>query len=298
MPGLRVLVGCLLLGTALTSGAALAQENLNRLQDFRTTGTDLTLKTVPQDPAKLAQLRKNLEKVKLPPGFKIDLYAIVPDARHMAVGRKGRRRVRRHAQDRGLGGHRPRQGPRRRRGQGVRAPASTSRCRTASASPRTASCSSSSTTACWLSPPPSSSTRARTWRSARWSSRAADPARTRNPSTTAPGSAGSARTTSSTSPWASPSTCRPRRSGALQRGRHRRHHPHGPRRQEPRGLRARHPQLGRHGLQPGQRRALVHRQPGRRHGRRHAARRTQPHHQPGPELRLPWYGGGTVRTDD
>jgi glucose/arabinose dehydrogenase len=87
MPGLRVLVGCLLLGTALTSGAALAQENLNRLQDFRTTGTDLTLKTVPQDPAKLAQLRKNLEKVKLPPGFKIDVYAIVPDARHMAVGR-------------------------------------------------------------------------------------------------------------------------------------------------------------------------------------------------------------------
>jgi hypothetical protein len=87
MPGIRVLVGCLLLGTALTSGAALAQENLNRLQDFRTTGTDLTLKTVPQDPAKLAQLRKNLEKVKLPPGFKIDVYAIVPDARHMAIGR-------------------------------------------------------------------------------------------------------------------------------------------------------------------------------------------------------------------
>jgi len=87
MPGLRVLVGCLLLGTALTSGAALAQDNLNRLQDFRSTGTDLTLKTVPQDPAKIAQLRKNLEKVKLPPGFKIDVYAIVPDARHMAIGR-------------------------------------------------------------------------------------------------------------------------------------------------------------------------------------------------------------------
>ena len=87
MPGLRILAGCLLLGTCLSSGAALAQENLNRLQDFRTTGTDLTLKTVPQDPAKVAQLAKNLEKVKLPPGFKIDVYAIVPDARHMAVGR-------------------------------------------------------------------------------------------------------------------------------------------------------------------------------------------------------------------
>ena len=87
MPGLRTFVGCLLLGTCLAGAPALAQENLNRLQDFRTTGTDLTLKTVPQDPAKLAQLRKNLERIKLPPGFKIDVYAIVPDARHMAVGR-------------------------------------------------------------------------------------------------------------------------------------------------------------------------------------------------------------------
>ena len=38
-------------------------------------------------------------KVKLPTGFKIDLYAIVPDARHMAVGPASRRDVRRHAQD-------------------------------------------------------------------------------------------------------------------------------------------------------------------------------------------------------
>jgi glucose/arabinose dehydrogenase len=30
-------------------------------------------------------IRENLRKVKLPPGFRIDLYAIVPDARHMAV---------------------------------------------------------------------------------------------------------------------------------------------------------------------------------------------------------------------
>ena len=74
---------------------------------------------------------------------------------------------------------------------------------------------------------------------------------------------------------------------AVQRVRHRRHHPHGPRRQQPRGLRERHPQLGRHGLQPGQRRALVHRQSGRRHGRRHPARRAQPDHRPGSELRLP-----------
>ena len=35
------------------------------------------------------QLRKNLEQIKLPPGFKINLYAVVPDARHIAVGPQG-----------------------------------------------------------------------------------------------------------------------------------------------------------------------------------------------------------------
>src|SRR5262247_3198412 len=35
------------------------------------------------------QLRKNLEQIKLPAGFKINLYAVVPDARHMAVGPQG-----------------------------------------------------------------------------------------------------------------------------------------------------------------------------------------------------------------
>jgi glucose/arabinose dehydrogenase len=44
---------------------------------------------VAQDDATAAQLRENLKQVELPPGFKIDLYAIVPDARHMAVGPQG-----------------------------------------------------------------------------------------------------------------------------------------------------------------------------------------------------------------
>ncbi len=35
------------------------------------------------------RIRQNLLKVKLPPGFHIALYAIVPDARHIAVGPKG-----------------------------------------------------------------------------------------------------------------------------------------------------------------------------------------------------------------
>ena len=35
-------------------------------------------------------IQKTLERIKLPPGFKIRLYARVPGARHMAVGPQGR----------------------------------------------------------------------------------------------------------------------------------------------------------------------------------------------------------------
>ena len=58
----------------------------------------------------------------------------------------------------------------------------------------------------------------------------------------------------------------------LSQGRHGRYHPDGPRRQEPRGLRGGFAQPGRHGLQPEGQVALEQRQPGRRHGRRAAAR--------------------------
>ena len=36
-------------------------------------------------------IKENLKKISLPPGFKISLYAIVPGARHMAVGSSGNR---------------------------------------------------------------------------------------------------------------------------------------------------------------------------------------------------------------
>jgi len=35
-------------------------------------------------------IKKTLERIKLPPGFKISLYALVPGARHMAVGPQGK----------------------------------------------------------------------------------------------------------------------------------------------------------------------------------------------------------------
>ena len=59
--------------------------NLERLLAFQATGTEEP-KPIPQEGRKADALRRNLQKVKLPPGFKIELYALVPDARHMAVG--------------------------------------------------------------------------------------------------------------------------------------------------------------------------------------------------------------------
>jgi glucose/arabinose dehydrogenase len=69
---------------------AQAQDNMQKLENMQTTGTGSdAFQFVPQDDENAAQLRKNLENVKLPDGFKINLYAVVPDARHMAVGPQG-----------------------------------------------------------------------------------------------------------------------------------------------------------------------------------------------------------------
>ncbi len=73
-----------------STGLALAQDNMQKLENMQTTGTGSdAFQFVPQDDENAAQLRKNLENVKLPDGFKINLYAVVPDARHMAVGPQG-----------------------------------------------------------------------------------------------------------------------------------------------------------------------------------------------------------------
>jgi len=59
--------------------------NLEKLSSFQSTGTTEP-RPIPQEGRRADAIRKNLEKIQLPAGFKIDLYAIVPDARHMAVG--------------------------------------------------------------------------------------------------------------------------------------------------------------------------------------------------------------------
>jgi glucose/arabinose dehydrogenase len=70
---------------ALAAPAALAQPNLEKLKQFKVSGTDLNIPVVPQSGKNADAIRENLKRIKLPPGFKIELYAVVPDARHMAV---------------------------------------------------------------------------------------------------------------------------------------------------------------------------------------------------------------------
>lgn len=60
--------------------------NLEKLSGFKTTGTSMDIPEVPQTGAKAAAIKKTLARIKLPRGFHIGLYAIVPDARAMAVG--------------------------------------------------------------------------------------------------------------------------------------------------------------------------------------------------------------------
>ncbi len=78
---------------AVLSGAALGQgapvpDNLEKLSNFQSTGvTEFTF--IEQGGDYAAGIEATLEKITLPPGFKIGLYAIVPDARHMAVGPQG-----------------------------------------------------------------------------------------------------------------------------------------------------------------------------------------------------------------
>ena len=73
---------------ASTSMLVHAQSNLEKLSNFKTTGTK-EFTVIEQGGDKADAIKAILEKIKLPDGFSIDLYAIVPDARHMAVGTQG-----------------------------------------------------------------------------------------------------------------------------------------------------------------------------------------------------------------
>ena len=77
-----------LLSLALAPVVAQAAE-LETLGAMHQTNIAVDWQPVPQTGAKADQVKQNLAKVKLPPGFHISLYALVPDARHIAVGPQG-----------------------------------------------------------------------------------------------------------------------------------------------------------------------------------------------------------------
>ena len=77
-----LLAGALTVGLTATANA----RYIERMKEFQVMGTSLNIPTVPQGPKKAAAIRMTLERGKLPSGFRIEFYAIVPDARHRAVG--------------------------------------------------------------------------------------------------------------------------------------------------------------------------------------------------------------------
>ena len=73
---------------AVTIAGTATAGTLETLGAMKTTGaTDFQV--IDQTGANADAIRANLSRINLPAGFKIDLYAVVPDARHMAVGPQG-----------------------------------------------------------------------------------------------------------------------------------------------------------------------------------------------------------------
>ncbi|NMM05757.1 PQQ-dependent sugar dehydrogenase [Polaromonas sp.] len=81
----RPLLALVAAGLALGAAAQSGKDNIANLKQMKVSGTDLNIPSIPQEGKNADAIRSNLKRIKLPPGFKIDLYAVVPDARHMAV---------------------------------------------------------------------------------------------------------------------------------------------------------------------------------------------------------------------
>ena len=71
-----------------SAGGVAAQSNLEKVGQMKTTGL-MSFTFIEQGGAYADGIRKTLKRIKMPAGFKIDLYAIVPDARSLAVGPQG-----------------------------------------------------------------------------------------------------------------------------------------------------------------------------------------------------------------
>jgi glucose/arabinose dehydrogenase len=86
---LRYASAAALAALVIGAGPARAADALQTLENMHL-NPPVEWPTVPQTGPKADAIKKILAtKIKLPPGFHIDLYALVPDARHMAVGPQG-----------------------------------------------------------------------------------------------------------------------------------------------------------------------------------------------------------------
>ena len=83
-------LAAVVVSAGLATGPASAQnanENLDKLGQFKKTGTEPG-QQVDQNTQYSQNIRdKVISEIKLPDGFQIELFAVAPDARHMAVGR-------------------------------------------------------------------------------------------------------------------------------------------------------------------------------------------------------------------
>lgn len=78
---------CVAIALSAAGSAAVASDaNLEKLGAFKTTGTG-PMKSVQQEGKYADNLRKMLTNINLPEGFTIELFAVAPDARQIAVSR-------------------------------------------------------------------------------------------------------------------------------------------------------------------------------------------------------------------
>src|ERR1700723_1941447 len=82
------IAAALAFSTAITFPMMAYGDALETLEGFHMTAP-IDWPTIPQTGPKADAVKETLKKIKLPEGFHISLYALVPDARHMAVGPQG-----------------------------------------------------------------------------------------------------------------------------------------------------------------------------------------------------------------
>ena len=90
MKKLISIFGSLLFLTVISGNvfAAGDEENIKKLSSFQKTGSDVVADVIDQNTKFADNIRKNiLPNINMPAGFKIELFAVAPDARHMAVSR-------------------------------------------------------------------------------------------------------------------------------------------------------------------------------------------------------------------